>query len=84
MKKNKNKFFNLIIFNNCMNKKFLFFGILVLSVFLAGCPEETGYAGMRSDGQPYSGTEPYDDPNTTYYDSGNQEYNNGNEEAAGT
>ncbi|PIN98373.1 MAG: hypothetical protein COT90_04480 [Candidatus Diapherotrites archaeon CG10_big_fil_rev_8_21_14_0_10_31_34] len=66
-----------------MNTKFLVFGILILSVFLAGCPEETAYASMRSDGQPYSGEGPFDDPNTTYYDAGNQEYNNGNEEACG-
>jgi len=60
-----------------MNKKILVFGFVFLAVFLAGCPDsESGYASLRSDGQPYSGSGPYDDPNTTYYDTGDPEYSN--------
>lgn len=58
-----------------MDKKLIVFGILFLSVFLAGCPDDsTGQMSLRSDGTPYSGEGPYDNPNTTYYDTGNTEY----------
>jgi len=66
-----------------MNKKLIVFGFILLSVFLAGCPEDTAYASLRSNGQPYSGEGPYDDPNTTYYDTGKPNYGNENTENCG-
>ncbi len=44
-------------------KKLFVLGLIFLSVFLAGCPEETGYSGLSSGNA---------DPNTAYYDSGNE------------
>jgi hypothetical protein len=59
-----------------MKKAFLF-GFLVLVLALSGCTDDgTGYTGLRSDRTPYSGTGPYDDPNTTYYNTGDPEYSN--------
>jgi len=52
-----------------MKKAFFLVVLGLLVVLLSGCPDsETGYASLRNDGTPYSGTGPYDDPNTTYYD----------------
>jgi len=55
--------------------KILLVSVLVVTILLSGCPEpdpQTGYSSFRSDGTPYSGQGPYDDPNTTYYDTGTQ------------
>ena len=60
-----------------MKKLFLSAGLLILVVALSGCFEpdpNTGYSSLRNDGTPYSGTGPYDDPNTTYYDTGDPDY----------
>ncbi len=61
-------------------------GLLILVVALSGCfePEPgAGYTSLRSDGTPYSGTGPYDDPNTTYYDTGDPNYSNNEDPASG-
>lgn len=54
-----------------MDKKFFLFLVVLGSFFLAGCLEgnNTGYSALNN----YSGEGPFDDPNSTYYDTGNQD-----------
>jgi len=60
-----------------MRKIVLISGLLILAIALSGCPDDgSGYASLRNDGTPYSGTGSYDDPNTTYYDTGDPNYSN--------
>lgn len=67
-----------------MKSILLVFSAVFLVVLLSGCPDsETGYATLRNDGTPYSGTGPYDDPNTTYYDTGNPENSDANPDDCG-
>ncbi|MFH1586776.1 MAG: hypothetical protein ABID38_02895 [Candidatus Diapherotrites archaeon] len=51
-----------------MYGKFLLISAVLAIVLLSGCPDDsgTGYAALRD----YSGEGPFDDPNTTYYDTG--------------
>ncbi|MBN1941419.1 MAG: hypothetical protein JW772_04525 [Candidatus Diapherotrites archaeon] len=55
-----------------MNKTVLVFLAIIAVIAFSGCPDPyDAESQFRSDGTPYSGSGPYDDPNMTYYDTGN-------------
>lgn len=60
-----------------MDSRFFYSFLLVSAVLLSGCVEpdnSSGYYTMREDGQEHYSDGMFDDPNRTYYDTGDDQY----------